>query len=471
MGASAHPASRRPLARALAAIALVAALAALLVGYKPSLTPPALHPRQLALGAAQAEVLVDTKSSQLAGITPASVNANTLAAQLAVNYALYLQSDPATSVLGQELDLHGKSVAASGPFTLLLGRENLGPKRPTPPDPILVDHNYRLLLDVDGERPMLSIYAQAPTVASAKRLVDAARALLLRHVRAEQPAQLFEEEAVVLRPLGPTTGALVGSGVRWQAMLFAFGFVLLLGASMLFARRNRRRLAARAKARIEGLDRLDDEPLDSDDWPHTTRILPWALAGFVVMLFLVPFDAIDLPVSLPLSSTLDRPLLIAIATLWLLSLAIVSGEARPRIRLTRVHFAVLAFFAICCIGVGIDGQVLASMDEVSLVVKKLALLFSYLLFFFIVASVMRPREVPRYAAMMVVLGVIVAIATVVEYRMHYNVFYSLWGKMLPDHAAERTGHARLDRAPDRLRAHQSAARARGAAGDGVCRSP
>ncbi len=431
MGASAHSAARRPLAHALAAIVLVAALAALLAGYRPSLTPPGLHPRQLALGAAQAEVLVDTKSSQLAGITPASVNANTLAAQLAVNYALYLQSDPATSVLGQALGLHGMSVAASGPFTLLLGRENLGPKRPTPPDPILVDHKYRLLLDVDGERPMLSIYAQAPTVAAAKHLVDAARALLLRHVRAEQPAQLFGEEAVVLRALGPTTGGLVGSGVRWQAMLFSFALVFLLGTSLLYARRNRRRLAARAKARIEGLDRLDDEPLDSDDWPHTTRILPWALAGFVVMLFLVPFDAIDLPVNLPLSNTLDRPLLVAIAILWLLSLAIVSGEARPRVRLTRVHFAVLAFFAICCIGVAVDGQVLASMDEVSLVVKKLALLFSYLLFFFIVASVMRPREVPRYAAMMVVLGVIVAVATVVEYRMHYNVFYSLWGKIFP----------------------------------------
>ena len=333
------------------------------------------------------------------------------------------------------------SVAASGPFTLLLGRENLGPKRPTPPDPILVNHSYRLLLDVDGERPMLSIYSQAPTVAAAEHLVNAARALLLRHVRAEQPAQLFGEEAVVLRALGPTTGALVGSGVRWQAMLFSFALVFLLGTSLLYARRNRRRLAARAKARIEGLDRLDDEPLDSDDWPHTTRILPWALAGFVVMLFLVPFDAIDLPVSLPLSNTLDRPLLVAIVTLWLLSLAIISGEARPRVRLTRVHFAVLAFFAHLLHRGGVDGQVLASMDEVSLVVKKLALLSSYMLFFFIVASVMRPREVPRYAAMMVVLGVIVAVATVVEYRMHYNVFYSLWGKVLPDHDAARTGRA------------------------------
>ena len=69
------------------------------------------------------------------------------------------------------------------------------------------------------------------------------------------------------------------------------------------------------------------------------------------------------------------------------------------------------------------------MDEVSLVVKKLALLVSYILFFFVVASVIRPREVPRYVALMVALGVIVAVATAIEYRMHYNVFYSLWGKV------------------------------------------
>ena len=198
MGALAHTAARRPVPRALALIVLVAALAALLVGYRPTISPPGLHPRQLALGAAQAEVLVDTQSSQLAGITPAYMGSNTLAAQLAVNYALYLQSNDATSALGRSMGLHGLSVAASGPFTLLLGRENMGPKRPTPPNPILVDHNYRLLLDVDGERPMLSIYAQAPTAGAAIELVNAARSLLLHHVRAEQPAQLAGEETVVL---------------------------------------------------------------------------------------------------------------------------------------------------------------------------------------------------------------------------------------------------------------------------------
>ena len=165
--------------RPLVAIVLAALLAALLVGYRPSLAPPGLHSRNVALGAAQAEVLVDTRASQLATATPANPNAGKLVAELAVGYALYLQSDHATAALGEALGLHGLSVSASGPFTLLLGRENLGPKLPTPPNPILVDNAYRLLLDVNGERPMLSIYAQAPSVRGAVALVDAARALLL----------------------------------------------------------------------------------------------------------------------------------------------------------------------------------------------------------------------------------------------------------------------------------------------------
>ncbi len=429
MGMAAHPGARRPPLRALAIVLALAALAALLVGYRPSLAPPALHSRNVAMGAAEAQLLVDTRGSQVVEIQPAAIDNNALAAQLAVTYALYLQSDHASAALGQAVGLHGQSVAASGPFTLLLGRENFGPQLPTPPNPILVDHGYRLLLDVDGERPMLSIYGQAPTVAAAVKLVDTARALLIAHVRSEQSRQPASKETVLVRPLGPTTGGLVGSQARWQLMGLAFVLVALLGTSLVLARRSRGTRLARGRERVAALDRLEDEPPDSDDWPHTTRVLPWALAGFLVMLFLVPFDAIQLPVSLPLSSTLDRPVLIALAGLWLVTLAIVSGAARPRVRLTRVHFAVLAFFGIACVGVALNGGALASMDEVSLVVKKLALLASYILFFFVVASVIRPREVPRYAVLIVSLGVIVAVATVVEYRMHYNVFFSLWSKV------------------------------------------
>ncbi len=430
MGARAHPRRAGLLVR-LAALLLVAALAAVLVGFRPSLSPPALHPRETSIGVAQADVLVDTGDSQIGDLERATVGNTRLAAQLAVNYALYLQSDQVSASLGEAVGLRGRRIDASGPFTLLLGRVNFASKLPVPSDPITVDDAYRLVLDVDGERPMLSISSQAPTERDAITLVRAARAQLARHVGVPSARPAPAASSVVLRELGPTVGGRLGSGARWQAMLFAFLLVLLIGGSLIYAARTRRARAEANRRSTIVLDRIEHAPPHSDDWPYTGRVLPWAIAGFLVMLFLVPFDAIDLPISLPLNSSLDRPILVAIVTLWLLSIAILSGSERPRVKLTRVHFAVFAFFALCCVGIALDGQGIASMDEISLVVKKLALLASYIAFFVVVASVIRPREVPRYAALMVVLGVIVAVATIVEYRWHYNVFYSLWGKVLP----------------------------------------
>ena len=45
---------------------------------------------------------------------------------------------------------------------------------------------------------------------------------------------------------------------------------------------------------------------DDDAWPRTRRPLPWLFAGFLATIFLVPFDAIHLKVSLPFSSDFDR---------------------------------------------------------------------------------------------------------------------------------------------------------------------
>lgn len=411
-----HRVAPRGLPAALALV-LVAALAAGLTGYDTS-----LHPRAVGTGAASAKVLVDAGDSELT-VAPAlgAYRAN-LAGQVAITYALYLQGDQATAELGRALGLRdGTRVAATGPFTLLLDRTNLAPSTPSVADPIPVDRIYRIALDVDGVNPVLTLYGQAPTVAGAVKLVDAARELLERHVAARRDSYpLGREQAAVLRPLGPTVGGLVDPGAHWQAMGAAFLLVLVLGGGLLLARRRRSSIPALAPTVPTG-----------GDWPHTTRVLPWALAGFVAMLFLVPFDALNLPIGLPLDSNADRPYLVILVALWLLSMAVLSRTARPSLRLTRVHFAAVAFFAVCCVGVGLDGAALANMGEVTLVLKKLALLASYVVFFFVVASALRAREVARFAVMMVVLGSVVAVATVVEYRLHFNVFYESWGKLLP----------------------------------------
>lgn len=419
-------------------------LAAVLVAYSPSLSPPALHARNVEFAAAKAQILVDTKVSNLTDAFQNSFEPP----NLALSYALFLQSDAARAALGRMVGLAGKDIAASGPFTLLLGRTNFARKLPALPDPRRVDSRYRLVTDVDGARPVITLYSQAPTTREAVALVDGARALLVAYVAHQEAAHPISEPGAIatLRPLGPAEGGMVDPGARLQLMAFVFVFVLVSGGSLVYARERRLRSRSTRQPARAGVDRLDEDLPGSDDWPHTRRLLPWALAGFMAMLFLVPFDAISLPIHLPLDSTLDRPVVVALVMLWFSSLCVVTGAARPRIKLTRVHFAALAFFAVCCVGVAINGHALVTMGELTLVLKKLALLASYLVFFLIVASVLRPREVPRFAALMVVLGVIVAVGAILEYRMKFNPFYTLWGKLLPVQAPpDLYGHDAIGR--------------------------
>lgn len=110
-GNGARPAARPALApawrrlRPLAALLALAALAAVLAGYKPSLSPPGLHPRGVTLASAHAQLLVDSSQSEVADIEQITEFRATLAAELALNYTLYLQSDTATGTLGRDIGL------------------------------------------------------------------------------------------------------------------------------------------------------------------------------------------------------------------------------------------------------------------------------------------------------------------------------------------------------------------------------
>src|SRR3954454_8854901 len=82
-----------------------------------------------------------------------------------------------------------------------------------------------------------------------------------------------------------------------------------------------------------------------DDWPHTTRVLPWLLAAFTAMLWLIPFDSIQLPIHLPVDSAPDRVLILIMAGVWFASL-VAPGRSGPRPRRSLVLAAFLTFFLI-----------------------------------------------------------------------------------------------------------------------------
>lgn len=413
---------------AVLAVVAIAAFAAVIAAYSPSFSPPGLHPRNVEFATASTEVLVDTQGS---AITDSASNLGPLG-DSAVAYALYLQTDAIRAAIGHAIGLKSESVAASGPFTLLLDRSNVGSQQLSVPGPP-TDGRYRLLVDVDGDRPMLTLYAQAPSTHAAIAIVQSARSLLEQRVVSRgSPYPVAEPDRPVVRSLGTITSGVVDPGARVQLMAFVFVLVALTCGILLqaYMRRRAPRASLLGWDHRRGVDRIDAPSPGRDDWPHTTRLLPWALAVFMAMLFLVPFDSAQLPVHLPLDSNLDRPILIAVAMLWLWSLAAMTGVARPRLKLTWIHVTLLLFFAVCCASLVVNGDALVTMGDLSLSVKKLALLMSYIVFFYVVASVVRPREVPRYATLMVCLGVVVAVAAVAEYRFHYNPFYTLWSSVL-----------------------------------------
>lgn len=165
------------------------------------------------------------------------------------------------------------------------------------------------------------------------------------------------------------------------------------------------------------------------DWPRTTRPLPWALAGFMAMLFLVPFDSIDLPVGLPLEAKLDRPVLLLVVALWVLSLTILDGA--QRVRFTPIHYAFVGFVLIAILSLVYNAETTVRLGELELGVRKLALLISYLTLFVVVASGIRPAEVRAFMTFICGLAVVMALAVIWEYRSEFNVFFTWFGNVLP----------------------------------------
>ena len=168
-----------------------------------------------------------------------------------------------------------------------------------------------------------------------------------------------------------------------------------------------------------------DTALDGGAWPHTTRILPWLLAAFLVMLWLVPFDSASLPVHLPFESKLDRVVIIAITFFWLAAL-LVGGRWAPKLRSSPLNWGVGGFLVAAVVSILVNTSQLVNLDELSLSVKKLALLLGYVLFYFLVTSILRPAEVPAFVTLVIGLACITAIGTIVEYRTGLNVFF-VWG--------------------------------------------
>ncbi|HWH99909.1 MAG TPA: O-antigen ligase family protein, partial [Propionibacteriaceae bacterium] len=166
------------------------------------------------------------------------------------------------------------------------------------------------------------------------------------------------------------------------------------------------------------------------DWPRTTRVLPWMLAAFIAMLWLVPFDSIELTASLPIDLKFDRLVLPFFVAIWLLALA-AGGKAAPRVRPTWIHAAVGAFVVCAFLSVILNARELNQTLEWELSLKGLPLLISYVSLFVMAASVARRNEIPAFLKYTLALAALCALGILWEYWFKQNLFYDWSDKLLP----------------------------------------
>jgi hypothetical protein len=168
----------------------------------------------------------------------------------------------------------------------------------------------------------------------------------------------------------------------------------------------------------------------TDDWPRTGRALPWMIAGFIAMLWLIPFDTIQLTVSLPFDLHLDRILLPFILLGWGLDFA---GHRRGAIRfqLTPIHAAIGVFMLVAFLSVLVNGATLTHALLIKDTIKQLLLLCSYVAFFMVITTTVRATEIRAFLNYTLGLAVVCALGTLVEFRFHYNPFYQLSGQIFP----------------------------------------
>jgi hypothetical protein len=427
--------------------------------YSISVLPPSLHARQLKIGAASTAIEIDAPKSLIASSESLGSDFDAYEKR-GVLYSNLLASDPVVALVARRMGISGDQIAVRSRLTSGVQWAMRDPDLEQRASQIRVAQRpFKLEMQADPDIPVLHIYAQAPSAALAVKLADAGVAGLGEYLHSTAVKDGTGDE-VALNQLGAARGAPINGQTQGEMVVLSFlvGFGLALGA-FVFASRIRRgwRGAAPVAAEEEPVPAVPAAHFDAvahssareprlpgplkrvreravagagGDWPRTTRVMPWMIAGFMAVLWTVPFNVIQLSVSLPFDLKFDRMILPLLFIVWILSLA-VGGPASPKLRMTLIHGGIAGFVAVVCIGIVLNQHDLNQTLEFDLAFKKLTLLLSYTMLFLIIASSVRKREVHAYMKYTLYLSLVCALGTIWEYRFHYNVFYDLSSKLLP----------------------------------------
>jgi hypothetical protein len=448
--------SSRRVRRCLGAVACVAVglIAAVMNTDGMSVIPLSLHRHSLEIAGASTQAIVDNPGGTELQQGAQSGLLNFLTAR-SVLLGEMMSSRPVASEIAHQAGIPPSQLSVSTSYVQNWPENFIWPDLEVRANQIVEARApYQLNIQPDPALPRLEIYARAPTVEGAVRLADAAVPGLRAFLRADAiDAGVNPLEQLRVEQSGPPRGAILNTHAKLYILALTFMIVAAVcGGLLLLSGRIRRgwRLAsARAKSTVISLPgqrgrrffvdarlfrwtafRPRASLAANDDWPHTTRALPWMIALFLVVIWLLPFDVFQYgQSSSPVNLTLDRLILPLVFIAWALALA-VGGRVAPRLRWTTVHTGVLTFTASACLSLVIGAHYLNGTLLLDQGVKRLALLVAFVTFFLLVASSVRRSEVPAFLRYTLVLAVIAGVGTLVEYRFKYNVFYDLAQRLL-----------------------------------------
>jgi hypothetical protein len=160
-----------------------------------------------------------------------------------------------------------------------------------------------------------------------------------------------------------------------------------------------------------------------DAFPHTRRPLPWCLAAFLAMLFLIPIDSTELKVHLPVGSQIDRFAIVGLVFAWFCF----GGDQRAFMRTRRSKLyvgAACVFLALAVASLLLDAGRIVNIGDFNLAEKRFGLLGSFLILSWFTLTALRYEDVRGFASYLIGLGTVMAIGMLVERHTGYNVFYN-----------------------------------------------
>ena len=165
-----------------------------------------------------------------------------------------------------------------------------------------------------------------------------------------------------------------------------------------------------------------------DAFPHTKRPLPWFLAAFVAMVFLVPIDSTELKVNIGVDSHPDRLAVVILVLAWVWF----GGDQRAFMRTRRSKLFVSAacvFLALTVASLLFDAPRIINLGDFQLAEKRFALLGSFLILGWFTLTALRWEDLRGFTGYLIGLAVVTSLGMLIERHTGYNVFFE-WGRTI-----------------------------------------